>query len=80
MAFYDALNFVIKSFEFAMPFGLWSKKLRWWFFLGGFLFHTSITFFLNIWWFQVLIPAYIVFFDPEEVYVFLKKRSHGKIR
>jgi hypothetical protein len=69
-----------KLLELLIPFGLWSKRFRGWFFVGGFLFHTLITFTLGIWWFQFLIPLYIVFFTPEEVYEFLQKHSRGRIR
>ena len=64
---YDAVVVSIKWFEVLMPFGLWSKRWRWVFFCGGFLFHVGIAILLAIWWFVVLIPAYIVFFEPEEV-------------
>ena len=67
--FYDAIVFLTKGFEILIPFGLWIKRfgIRWWFFAGGVLFHISIALLLGIWWFLVLIPAYILFFEPEEV-------------
>ena len=37
-------------------------------FVGGFVFHTLITLTLGIWWFQILVPLYVVFLDPDEVY------------
>ena len=67
MAFYDALLFVIKFFEVTIPAGLWIRVTRTWFMLGGLVFHLSIALLLNIWWFLILVPAYIVFFDPEEI-------------
>lgn len=65
---YDRLVDTVKLFEFMLPFGLWFRKTQPWFFVGGFLFHTGITIFLNIWWFQILIPAYIVFLDPAMIH------------
>jgi hypothetical protein len=76
---YDAQVYLVKLFELTIPFGLWFRKTRWWYMLGGLLFHTGITILLGIWWFQVLIPAYIVFFQPEEVYGFLKRRLPDRI-
>ena len=66
---YDVMTMITVYFEFLIPFGLWIRhyRIRWFFFLGGAIFHTSIWIFLNIWWFMVLIPAYILFFEPEEV-------------
>ncbi len=65
--FYDASVFFIKFFEVTIPFGLWIPGLRRWFMAGGIIFHVLITLLLKIWWFLVLIPAYIVFFDPEDI-------------
>lgn len=76
---FDFLVFTTKAFEVTIPFGLWSKRWRWYFFAMGALFHTMITIVLAIWWFMVLIPAYILFFEPEEVYQFLKKHARGRI-
>ena len=64
---YDWAVTAIKGFEMLLPFGLWSERFRWWFFLGGALFHIGIAVLLAIWWFLVLIPAYILFYEPEEV-------------
>ncbi|TSD00330.1 MAG: HTTM domain protein [Candidatus Peregrinibacteria bacterium Greene1014_49] len=65
--FYDALNWLIKAFEISLPFGLWSRRYQKWFFLGGAIFHILIAVLLAIWWFLALIPAYILFVEPEEV-------------
>lgn len=65
--------------ELLLPFGLWSKKYQGWFFVGGFLFHTMVTLTLGIWWFQALVPLYIVFLVPEDIYLFYKQRSKGRI-
>ena len=67
LAFFDVSVFLIKAFELAMPLGLWVPRSRLWFMAGGALFHTGIAVLLDIWWFLVLIPAYILFFDPEAV-------------
>ncbi len=79
MWMYDWMVNTVKGFEILMPFGVWWRRSRWWFFAGGALFHIAIALFLGIWWFLVLIPAYIVFFEPEEVYGWLKARSRGRI-
>ncbi len=79
MWLFDGMNAIVKAFEITMPFGLWTR-FRWWFFLGGALFHTIITLTLRIWWFMVLIPAYIIYFEPEEFYGFLKKKLGSRIR
>lgn len=73
--FYDAMVFLTKTFEVLIPFGLWIKRfhIRWWFFAGGALFHSSIALLLGIWWFLVLIPAYILFFEPEGVEKWFKR-------
>jgi hypothetical protein len=72
--FYDALTWATKAFETLLPFGLWIPRVRWLFFFGGFVFHIAIAVLLGIWWFLVLPPAYIVFFEPEAVHAFFKKR------
>lgn len=77
---FDSMITSVKIFECLIPFGLWIPRLRGWFFVGGFLFHTIITLTLEIWWFQFLVPLYIVFLDPEEVYRYCRKVSGGRIR
>ncbi|MSR86817.1 hypothetical protein EXS70_01440 [Candidatus Peribacteria bacterium] len=67
LPYYDALNWLIKAFECTLPFGLWSRRYRWWFFAGGALFHIMIALLLAIWWFLALIPAYILFLEPERI-------------
>lgn len=69
MQLYDFMVFIVKCFEISLPFGLWSRKYRLWFFAGGILFHIGISLFLAaIWWFYAMIACYITFFEPEEVY------------
>ncbi len=65
--------------ECLMPFGLWIRRLQPFCFVFGFLFHTMITFTLNIWEFQFLVPLYIVFLNPDEIYEFCRVRSRGHI-
>lgn len=77
---FDIMVASVKVFECSIPFGFWIPKLRGWFFVGGFVFHTLITLTLEIWWFQFLIPLYIVFLDPEDVYRYFKGVSRGRIR
>ncbi len=76
-AAFDWMVATVKVFECSLPFGLWSRRFRGWFFVGGFLFHTLVTLTLSIWWFQVLVPLYIVFLTPEEVYEAVKRVSGG---
>lgn len=72
---FDAMVFIVKAFELALPFGLWHRKTRLWFMGGGIVFHLGISLFLAaIWWFYAMIACYITFFDPEEVLAFLKRR------
>ncbi|MEK7591550.1 MAG: hypothetical protein AAB489_05100 [Patescibacteria group bacterium] len=74
---YDALVELTVWFEFMIPFGLWIRRfgIRWWFFLSGTVFHTLIALFLGIWWFLILIPAYILFFEPEEVESWFERKT-----
>ncbi|NOS67415.1 MAG: HTTM domain-containing protein [Candidatus Peribacteraceae bacterium] len=67
LEYYDILNWLIKAFEISIPFGVWHRATRWWYFAGGAAFHIGIAILLAIWWFIALIPAYILFFEPEEV-------------
>jgi hypothetical protein len=76
---YDIAVESIKLFEVTLPFGLWFRRTRWWFMAGTVIFHVSISILLSIWWFLILIPANILFFEPEEIYGWLKRRSHEKI-
>lgn len=73
---YDLLTKITVYFEFLIPFGLWIKqyRIRWFFFLGGAVFHLAIWILLDIWWFMVLIPSYILFFEPEEIEKFIRMR------
>ncbi len=77
---FDLMVASVKVFECLIPFGLWIPRVQGWFFFGGFLFHTIITLTLEIWWFQFLIPLYIVFLNPDDVYQFCKSLSRGRIR
>ena len=79
IAWYDALNVLVKSLEVTIPFGLWIKRYQWWFFLGGALFHIFIAIFLAIWWFLPLIAAYVLFLDPEEVRIFFTRKPKSAI-
>ena len=44
-------------------------------FLGIIIPALLVTLFLGMWWFLAMIPAYIVFFDPEKVRVWMDARS-----
>lgn len=77
--YYDRAVDAVKVFGVFLPFGLWSRRWRWWWILGLLLYLVSITLFLTFWWFLVLVPACIVVFEPEEVYAKLKAWSSGRI-
>lgn len=79
-SFYSANVWLIKIFECFIPFCLWSKTWRVPFVIFGSLFHIGIAVLMSIWWFVVLIPAYIVFWQPEEVYLMCKRRFPSRIR
>ena len=68
-------------FECLIPFSFWIRRdyIRWVGMGSGLIFHVLVHALLYIWWFAVLIPAYIVFFTPEEVHAWLQKVSKGRI-
>ncbi len=70
---YDQLTFLVMAFEFAMPFGLWVPRWQWLFFAMGAIFHTLIAVLMGIWWFLVLIPAYVAFIEPETLLMWLRR-------
>jgi hypothetical protein len=65
--------------ELAMPFALWMPRLRVFAFLGGFVFHTMVTLTMSIWWFQIMVPMYLVFLDPADVFARLRAWSGNRI-
>jgi hypothetical protein len=69
----------VKIFEFFLPFCLWIRRWQIPFMIGGAAFHIGIGVLMSIWWFVALIPAYLLFFAPEEVYAWCKRRSGGRI-
>ena len=71
--FYEVMSGIVKLFEFILPVGLWSKSQRW-FFLGGAIFHILVTCVIGMWWFLALIATYILFIDPEKVFMWFEKR------
>ena len=73
LVYYDWMTSLIKLFEVTIPFGLWNRRTQWWYFAGGALFHIGIAILLDIWWFIPLIPAYILFLEPERVTKALQK-------
>lgn len=74
--YHVAVN-MIKMFECLIPFSFWIRKdyIRWFGMGSGLIFHILVHLLLYIWWFAVLIPAYVVFFSPEEFYAFVKKHK-----
>lgn len=65
---YDAMTWLVKVFEISIPFGLWIRRTRIWFILGSAVFHISISALLAIWWFLPLIPACMLFYEPEALF------------
>ncbi|MEQ1849450.1 MAG: hypothetical protein ABL890_02575 [Candidatus Peribacteraceae bacterium] len=65
--------------ELAMPFALWIRRLQVFAFLGGFVFHTMVTLTMSIWWFQIMVPMYVVFLDPAVVFARLRIWSGNRI-
>lgn len=70
----------VKIFEFFLPVCLWLKAWRPYAVIGGLCFHAGIAILMSIWWFLPLVPAYIVFWPPEEVYMGCKRLFRGRIR
>ncbi len=73
---------LIKMFEVFLPFSFWiaKHKIRWIGIATATIFHVLVDMLLYIWWFAILLPAYIVFFTPEETYAWLGRVSKGKIQ
>jgi hypothetical protein len=69
----------IGALEILLPIGLSWRKTRWILMAVGCLFHLIIAISLGMWWHLALPLMYILFIPPEDVYLFLKKRSNGKI-
>ncbi len=81
MIVYDGLVFFVKILEVAFPIGFWIKKLRPLAIAAGIFFHVSVTIFLAaIWWFYAMIACYICYFEPEEVFSFLKRKFPNLIQ
>ncbi len=70
-AVFEFLNWIVRLGEFFLPFCLWNREWRWKAIIAGTLFHVSVAVFMSIWWFLVLPPAYVLFFDPREVHSWL---------
>lgn len=77
---YSLSVLLIKIGEVLLPFMLWTKRWRWYAVAMGIAFHVGIAVLMSIWWFIPLIPAYIVFWQPEEVYEALRRRFPARIR
>lgn len=73
-ALLDRLLLCVKLFETALPFGLWWKPLRRWFFVAGFFFHLVIACTMGLWWFLAMPAAYVLFLEPETVRDAVRKR------
>ncbi len=73
--FYNWLVHVVTALEIALPVLLWSRQWKWWGVAIGTMFHVLISVLLGIWWFMLLPPLYILFWPPETVYRWLKKKG-----
>lgn len=70
----------VKLGEFFLPVCLWLKAWRPYAVVAGLGFHAGIAILMSIWWFLPLVPAYIVFWPPEDVYTGCKRLFRGKIQ
>ncbi len=43
LPYYDVTTWMIKAFEITIPFGLWNRRTRWWYFGMGAAFHIGIA-------------------------------------
>jgi hypothetical protein len=76
---YSAQVLGIKIMEVFLPFLLCIKGWRWAAVIAGACFHVGIAVLMSIWWFIPLIPAYILFWQPEEIHSYCKKWAKGRI-
>ncbi|MBP9751162.1 MAG: hypothetical protein KBC95_04945 [Candidatus Peribacteraceae bacterium] len=74
---YDKLTFIVMALEFCLPIGLWVPRWQWLFFAMGAVFHILIAVLMGIWWFLVLIPAYVAFIEPETLLAMLRRVLPG---
>lgn len=77
---YSAAVHLITLGEVLIPVGLWLPRWRVAAAIAGAAFHAGIAVFMSIWWFVALIPAYIVFWPPDDVYAFCRRCARGRIR
>lgn len=77
--FWSLQVWIVKIVEVFLPVCLWLPRWRVAAVIAGAAFHTGISLLMSIWWFMALIPAYIVFWQPEEVYAFCRKIAGGRI-
>lgn len=71
---YDSIVWVVKFVQPVASFGVWVPKIRipCVVFLTGFL--LLITVMMSIWWFVFIIPAWILFWDPTEIFSLLQHK------
>lgn len=71
---YDRAVYAVKMLELFLPVGFWVRRFQPYAFIGGFVFHMGVTIFMGIWWFQILVPAYLLFLPPAQVHAWCVRR------
>ena len=64
---YDFIIWVVKFIEPVGAVGLWIPRIRFVSILSIAVFLILVSAMLSIWWFLFIIPAFILFYDPEDV-------------
>lgn len=72
--FYDAVTYLMTMFEFFLPLGLWVPSQRLFWICGMFLFLLVVTLLFGFYWFLILAPASLAFYEPEGIHRALQKR------
>ena len=74
ITFFKWILIFTKAFEILLPFGLWIKSIRKWFFIGGAILHLFFAITLGLWWLIAILPAYILFLTPEDAEEFCEAK------
>jgi hypothetical protein len=76
---YDAVVLLVKILQPTAAIGLWIPRVRIPCIILWTIFLLLVTTMLSIWWFIFIIPAFILFFDPETVFSWCKTRFGVRI-